>query len=100
MAELRFSALKEVFGRVPLETTPPANNISKYFGIDVFNLHKMEHYLSAEAYKVIKRAINEGKSLTLKEADQVAIGLKAGFAKEVSPLSHWFHPLTDELRKA
>ncbi len=96
MAELRFSALKEAFGRVPLEITPPAKNISKYFGIDVFNLHKMEHYLSTEAYMVIKRAINEGKSLSLKEADQVAIGLKAwALERGVTHYTHWFHPLTD-----
>jgi hypothetical protein len=61
MAELRFSALKEVYGRVPIETVTPAKNVSKYFGIDVFDLHKMEHYLSKEAFNVIKRAIEEGK---------------------------------------
>jgi hypothetical protein len=44
MAELRFSALKEVFSRVPLDVCTPEKNVSKYFGIDVFNLHK-EHYL-------------------------------------------------------
>ena len=86
MAELRFSALKEVFGRVPVETTPPANNISKFYGVDVFNLHKMEHYLSTEAFRVIRRAINEGKSLTLKEADQVAIGLKAWALERALPI--------------
>jgi hypothetical protein len=43
MAELRFSALRELFNRVPLEVAPPEKNVSKYFGIDVFNLHKMEH---------------------------------------------------------
>jgi glutamine synthetase len=73
MAELRFSALKEVFNRVPVDVKPPANNVSKYFGADVFNLHKMEHYLSKEAFVVIKKAIEEGKSLTRLEADQVAI---------------------------
>ena len=76
MAELRFSALKEVFNRVPVEIATPGKNVSKYFGIDVFNLHKMEHYLSKDAFKVVKRAIEEGKSLTRQEADQVAIGLK------------------------
>jgi glutamine synthetase len=96
MAELRFSALKEVFGRVPIETVTPAKNVSKYFGTDVFDLHKMEHYLSKDAFKVIKRAIDEGKSLTRQEADQVAIGLKAwALEKGATHYTHWFHPLTD-----
>jgi glutamine synthetase len=96
MAELRFSALKEVFSRVPIETITPAKNVSKYFGMDVFDLHKMEHYLSKEAFKVIKRAIEEGKSLARQEADQVAIGLKAwALEKGATHYTHWFHPLTD-----
>jgi len=96
MAELRFSALKEVFNRVPVDVKPPANNVSKYFGADVFNLHKMEHYLSKDAFTVVKKAIEEGKSLTRPEADQVAIGLKAwALERGVTHFTHWFHPLTE-----
>ena len=96
MAELRFSALKEVFNRMPVEAITPEKNVSNYFGINVFNLHKMEHYLSMEAFKVVKRAIEEGKSLTRREADQVAIGLKAwALEKGATHYTHWFHPLTE-----
>ena len=96
MAELRFNALKEVFNRAPVEAVTPEKNVSKYFGIDVFNLHKMEHYLSMDAFRVVKRAIEEGKSLTRKEADQVAIGLKSwALERGATHYTHWFHPLTD-----
>jgi len=96
MAELRFSALKEVFKREPVYTTPPAKDVSKYFNSNVFDLHKMEHYLSKEAFNVVKRAIREGKSLTRQEAEQVAIGLKAwAIEKGATHFTHWFHPLTD-----
>ncbi len=96
MAELRFSALKEVFNREPVVTTPPSKDVSKYFNSNVFDLHKMEHYLSKEAFRVVKKAINEGKSLTRQEADQVAIGLKAwALEKGATHFTHWFHPLTD-----
>ncbi len=96
MAELRFSALREVFNRVPVEVTKPSKVVSEYFGENVFDLPKMEHYLSNEAYKVVKRAINEGKSLTRHEADQVAMGLKAwAIGKGATHYTHWFHPLTD-----
>jgi glutamine synthetase len=96
MAELRFSALKEVFNRLPIEVTTPSKIVSEYFGENVFDLPKMEHYLSKEAYKVVKRAINEGKSLTRQEADMVATGLKAwAIGRGATHYTHWFHPLTD-----
>jgi glutamine synthetase len=96
MAELRFSALREVFNREPLKVETPSKNISDYFGVNVFDLHKMEHYLSKEAYKVVKKAIEDGKSLTRQEANQVAIGLKAwALERGATHFTHWFHPLTD-----
>jgi glutamine synthetase len=96
MAELRFSALREVFNREPVAVTTPSKIISEYFGENVFDLPKMERYLSKEAYKVVKRAINEGKSLSRLEADQVATGLKAwALGKGATHYTHWFHPLTD-----
>jgi glutamine synthetase len=96
MAELRFSALREVFNREPVELTKPSKVVSEYFGENVFDLPKMEHSLSKEAYKVVKRAINEGKSLTRQEADMVATGLKAwAIGKGATHYTHWFHPLTD-----
>jgi glutamine synthetase len=96
MAELRFSALREVFNREPVEVSTPSKIVSEYFGENVFDLPKMEHFLSKEAYKVVKRAINEGKSLSRQEADQVATGLKAwAIGRGATHYTHWFHPLTD-----
>lgn len=96
MAELRFSALREVFNREPVEVITPSKVVSEYFGENVFDLPKMERFLSKEAYKVVKRAINEGKSLSRLEADQVATGLKAwAMGRGATHYTHWFHPLTD-----
>ena len=96
MAELRFSALREVFNREPINPDIPSSLISKYYGSNVFNLHKMEHYLSKDAFKVVRNAIQEGNSLTRQEADQVAIGLKAwALENGATHFTHWFHPLTD-----
>jgi glutamine synthetase len=96
MAELRFSALREVFSRGPVEVTTPSKIVSEYYGENVFDLPKMEHYLSKEAYKVVRRAINEGKSLSRAEADQVATGLKTwAIERGATHYTHWFHPLTD-----
>ena len=96
MAELRFSALREVFNRETVEVKTPGGVISDYFGENVFDLAKMEHYLSSEAFKVVKRAINEGKSLSRQEAGLVATGVKAwAVEKGATHYTHWFHPLTD-----
>lgn len=96
MAELRFSALREVFNREPVYVKPSCSVVSEYFAENVFDLPKMEHYLSKEAYKAIKNAINEGKSLTRQEADLVATGLKSwAISKGATHFTHWFHPLTD-----
>ena len=96
MAELRFSALREVFNREPLETEIPAGNISAYFGDDVFDIHKMEHYLPRETFRLVKKAIEEGSSLSRQAADQVATALKAwAIEKGATHYTHWFHPLTD-----
>jgi glutamine synthetase len=96
MATLRFKALEEVFNRGPVEVTTPSKIVSEYYGENVFDLPKMERFLSKEAYKLVKRAIDEGKSLTRLDADQVAAGLKAwAIGKGATHYTHWFHPLTD-----
>ena len=71
MAELRFSALREVFDRKPLEIENPSGNLSDLFGTNVFDLPKMERYLPKEAYKAVKTAIETGTSINRQIADQV-----------------------------
>jgi glutamine synthetase len=96
MAELRFSALREVFNRKPLEVESPSPLMSDFFGTNVFDLPKMERYLPKEAYKAVKTAIETGTSINRQIADQVSTGLKAwALEKGATHYTHWFHPLTD-----
>jgi len=96
MAELRFSALREVFNRKPLEVESPSPLMSEFFGTNVFDLPKMERYLPKEAYKAVKTAIETGTSINRQIADQVSTGLKAwALEKGATHYTHWFHPLTD-----
>jgi len=96
MAELRFSALKELFNRTPIDVNLPADNVSEYFGVNVFDMRKMEKYVAYEAYKAVKKAIIEGTSITRPIADQVATGLRAwAMERGATHFTHWFHPLTD-----
>lgn len=96
MAELRFSALREVFSRQAIEPALPAEKISEYFGVNVFDLPKMERYLPRETYKSVREAIDRGTSINRAVADKVATGMKAwAIEKGVTHYTHWFHPLTD-----
>ncbi len=96
MAEIRFSALSEAFGRqaVPYET--PKGLISDYFGINVFDKRKMVKYLSKEAYNHVMDAIEQGTRIDRKIADQVASGMKAwAIEMGATHYTHWFQPLTE-----
>jgi glutamine synthetase len=96
MANLRFSALREVFSRIPVEVKRPEGKISEYYGINVFDLAKMETFLSMETYKSIKQAIVKGTRISREVADRVAAGMKSwAIEKGVTHYTHWFHPLTD-----
>lgn len=96
MAELRFSALKELFTREPVEVLLPKETVSAYFAINVFDNHKMERYLSREAFRAVMTAIDEGTPINRQIADQVATGMQAwAMERGVTHFTHWFHPLTD-----
>lgn len=96
MAQLRFSALRDVLDRNPVSPVRPAGDISEVFAADVFDLPKMERYLPREAYNAVKQAMFEGTSINRQIADQVATGLKAwAIERGVTHYTHWFHPLTD-----
>ncbi len=96
MAELRFSALKELFNREPVDVDVPAEPVSAYFSRNVFDKQKMERFLSREAYRAVMTAIDEGTPINRQIADQVATGMQAWAMEHgVTHFTHWFHPLTD-----
>ncbi|MEE4115705.1 MAG: glutamine synthetase III [Marinilabiliaceae bacterium] len=96
MAELRFSALREVLSRKPVEVNFPEGKISEYFGENVFDLEKMESYLPRETYNAVKMAIVKGNPISREVADRVATGMKSwASGRGVTHYTHWFHPLTD-----
>lgn len=96
MAELRFSALKEVFSRDLVDFNLPKEPVSTYYSENVFDKEKMERYLTREAYKAVITAIDEGTPMTRQIADQVATGMQAWAMEQgVTHFTHWFHPLTD-----
>ena len=73
MATLRFKALGEI-SQTGSRSKPSLSDkkISDYFGADVFDREKMRQYLSKEAYESVCDAIDEGRRIDRKVANQVA----------------------------
>ncbi len=96
MAVLRFQALQEVLQRQAVPVEYPSVKVSDYYGINVFDLPKMEKYLSKDAYKSVQKSIEMGTRIDRKMADEVAAGMKAWATERgATHYAHWFHPLTD-----
>src|SRR3546814_3618247 len=95
MSNLRFKALESVLNRTPVKTTAPSDKISDYFGTNVFNELSMSEFLSKEAFKSVKDAIEQGTPVDREMADQIASGMKAwAISKGATHYTHWFQPLT------
>ncbi|MCD6202648.1 MAG: glutamine synthetase III [Bacteroidales bacterium] len=96
MAQFRTIAFQEVLKRQPVKVSAPSNEVTEYFGSRVFDLVKMQKYLSKEAYKSVRQAIRESTHIDRKMADQVAAGMKDwAIDNGATHYTHWFHPLTD-----
>ena len=95
MSTIRFTALNEINNRSIPEVVFPSEKISDYFGTDVFDLPKMQKYLSKDAYKNVINSIETGAKINRKTADQIASGMKEwAIGKGATHYTHWFHPLT------
>ena len=96
MAKLRFQALGEMMNREPKEVVLPAPKVTDYYGELVFNKEKMAKYLSQDAYKAVKVAMDKGGAIDRKIADSVASGMKAWAIEHgATHETHGGQPLTD-----
>lgn len=91
---LRFKALSDVLGRQPKHVKQPSSRISDYFGSNVFHEGAMRMFLTEDAYRAVRSAIERGERIDRKLADQVASGMKEWAAsKGATHYTHWFQPL-------
>ena len=94
MATLRFQALKEASGRKPVKFEESGRK-STIFGSNVFNDKAMKQFLTSDAYKGVKDAVQYGTKIDRKLADYIAMGMKEwSLSKGVTHYTHWFQPLT------
>jgi len=94
MAVLRFNAVEIAQSRksVIIEETQKRSTL---FGENVFNENAMRQYLTSDAYKGVRSAIEHGKKIDRKIAGQVASSMKEwALSKGVTHYTHWFQPLT------
>ncbi len=95
MSVIRFKSLEALNQRPVPEVIFPSDKISDYFGSDVFDLSKMQKYLSKEAYNNVLNSVETGAKINRKTADQIASGMKEwATGKGATHYTHWFHPLT------
>ena len=96
MGNSRTRALEEFATRKAERFYKEDRPVSEYFGTNVFDMPKMQRYLSPEAYNAVVQAINEGEKIDRQIADQIAQGMKNWAVKMgATHYTHWFHPLTD-----
>ncbi|KAF2518447.1 glutamine synthetase type III [Flavobacterium salilacus subsp. salilacus] len=94
MSTLRFQALKETSRRKPVEVEE-LDRKSAIFGSNVFNDKAMRQFLTPEAYKAVRNAVQHGTKIDRKLADYIAMGMKEwALSKGVTHYTHWFQPLT------
>jgi glutamine synthetase len=94
MSTLRFQALKDASGRKPVKFEE-AGRKSDLFGANVFNDKAMRQFLTSDAHKGVKDAVQHGTKIDRKLADYIAMGMKEwALSKGVTHYTHWFQPLT------
>lgn len=95
MALFRFKALEMAISREVKPFEIPNKKISEYFGELTFNDAAMREYLTKDAYRQVKSAIETGTQLDRAVADQIAASMKAwSSSKGATHYTHWFQPLT------
>ena len=73
----------------------PAVNIPEIFGNDVFNEATMRNCLEKTVYDAWKQCIENGTSLPLDIANEIAVAMKQwAIEKGATHYTHWFQPMT------
>ena len=75
MSTLRFQALKDASDRKPVKFEESGKK-SVLFGSNVFNDKAMKQFLTSDAYKGVKDAVQHGTKIDRKLADYIAMGMK------------------------
>lgn len=94
MSTIRFKAVDQTFNRKPIPVEETKKR-SELFGTNVFNESAMRQFMTKDAFQSVMDAIEYGKKIDRKVADQIAAGMKDwALSKGATHYTHWFQPLT------
>ncbi len=91
---IRHSVLKAIDGVKLVKDNQP-KKVSKYFGINTFSHDEMVKRVSKKTMESFALWLNEGKTISAKEADEIADAMKNWATdKGATFYAHWFQPMT------
>ncbi|MFH0826579.1 MAG: glutamine synthetase III, partial [Candidatus Omnitrophota bacterium] len=80
---------------VDLEKQKSPRKVSSYFGENTFSVQAMQRHISKSTFSVFKTWMNEGKTITLEQANEIANAMKEwAISKGATYYTHWFQPMT------
>ncbi|HNX81149.1 MAG TPA: glutamine synthetase III [Candidatus Omnitrophota bacterium] len=69
--------------------------VSSYFGENTFSADTMQKLISKDTFEAFKTWLNEGKIITLEQANEIANAMKEwAMSKGATFYTHWFQPMT------
>ncbi|TBR16783.1 glutamine synthetase type III, partial [bacterium] len=72
-----------------------SKKVSSYFGENTFSMDTMQKHISKATFDAFKLWMNEGKVITLEQANEIADAMKDwAISKGASYYTHWFQPMT------
>ncbi|MDD2679799.1 MAG: glutamine synthetase III [Candidatus Omnitrophica bacterium] len=80
---------------VELDKINLPRKVSSYFGENTFSTEVMRKHISKATFAAFKTWMSEGKTITLKQANEIADAMKKwAMAKGATYYTHWFQPMT------
>ena len=85
----------EKIGGVKLSMEKLPRKASSYFGENTFSISVIKNHISKKTFASFRRWLDEGKTITMKEADEIAKAMKDwAIGKGATYYTHWFQPMT------
>ena len=80
---------------VELTKNDSPKKVSSYFGENTFSADTMQKFISKATFEAFKTWLNEGKVITLEQANEIANAMKEwAMSKGATFYTHWFQPMT------
>ncbi|MDO9464478.1 MAG: glutamine synthetase III [bacterium] len=91
---IRQDVLEKISG-VKLSVEKLPKRVSNYFGENTFSISVIKKHISKKTFASFRRWLDEGKTISMKEADEIANAMKDwAIGKGATYYTHWFQPMT------